>query len=168
MRSSQYFPSLFAFFPAVAAFVWTPSVAAESLVALRSASDSAKIIVQKAVAQEESEPLASVFTEDGSIVVPTGQVIRGRTTIRSMAALMMMTWGGGNLQVTRDTLQVRDSTGHEIGRFVFRRQVANQPDQVWSGSYTVVWQTESGVWRMSRVTGLLDKPHSQTEKPGAK
>ncbi len=168
MQLSGYFKKITVYLLSVSCFAWTSVTAAGSLAQLRTASDSARQIVQQALASEESDPLASVFTEDGSVVVPTGQVIRGRTTIGSMAALMMMTWGGGNLQTTPDSLAVRDSTGYEIGRFVFRRQVKNLPDQVWAGGYTAVWQIEKGAWKISRVTGLLNKPSTQTEKPGGK
>ena len=135
---------------------------------LRSASDSALIKVQRAVANEDSEILASVFTEDGAVTVPTGQIIRGRTTIRSMAALMMMTWGGGNLKVTRDTLGLRETTGHEIGRYVFRRSVKDRPDQLWSGGYTVVWEKEAGEWKISRISGLLSPAKAESKKPDKK
>jgi ketosteroid isomerase-like protein len=136
--------------------------------ALRSASDSARSTVQQALIREDAETLASVFSENGSVVVPTGQTIHGRTTIKSMAALMMMTWGGGKLKITRDSLQVKDSTGYEIGRFAFRRAVKDMPDQVWSGGYTAIWGMEEGIWRISRVTGLMNPPHLQTEKPNGK
>jgi ketosteroid isomerase-like protein len=135
---------------------------------LRSASDAALTKVQEAVAQEDSETLASVFTENGSITVPSGQTIRGKTTIRSMGALMMMTWGGGDLKVTRDTLGLKETTGHEIGRFVFRRPVKDQKDQIWSGGYTAVWEKEAGVWRISRISGLLSPSKTDSKKPDGK
>lgn len=151
----------------LAAAIWsvlTPSIMADSMKDLRAASDSARGLVQKAVADENAEALSSIFTENGSVVTPTGQSIKGQLTIKTMAMLMMMTWGGGQLQVDRDSLMVRDSTGYEIGKFSFRRSPKNQPEQRWSGSYTVVWEREKSLWKVSRATGLMNQPGGKPQK----
>ena len=141
----------------------TPSIMADSIDELRAASDSSRHLVQKAVLEENADALSTIFTENGCVVTPTGQTIRGQLTIRTMATLLMMTWGGGQLQVDRDSLMVRDSTGYEIGRFSFKRSPKNQPEQRWSGSYTVVWERENNFWKISRATGLMNQPRGKSK-----
>ncbi|MEW5796669.1 MAG: DUF4440 domain-containing protein [Candidatus Zixiibacteriota bacterium] len=138
---------------------------ADGSTGLRLASDSALGVVQKALETEEAEGLASIFTENGAVVTPTGQTIRGRLTLRTMATLLMMTWGGGKLQISRDSLMARDSTGNEIGRFTFRRTPKDEPEQTWSGSYTIVWEREGGRWKVARAAGLLDQPPGNRRPP---
>lgn len=134
-------------------FGWTAALAG-NLEDVRAASDSAGATIRKAVVDEDGTALASVFTEDGAIISPNGQVIRGRLTIKTSATLLFLTMGGGSLDLVRQGISLIDSTAYETGHYSFRRSDDESTDQTWSGRYTVIWQREVGRWKIDRIIGL--------------
>lgn len=122
--------------------------------AVTAASDRAQATIQEAVIDKDGASLASVFTENGAVVAPSGQVVRGRITIRASATLLFLTLGGGHLELTRDNLSLIDNTAYETGRYSFRRTGPAQKDRVWTGSYTAIWLVEEDRWRIDRLIGL--------------
>lgn len=130
------------------------SLPANDLEDVTAASDAAHITIRQALAEEDGGLLASVFTDDGAIISPSGQVIRGRLTIRTSATLLFLTMGGGDLKVTRNGINIIDSTAYETGQYTFRRTGNEAEDRAWSGRYTALWRKETGEWRVSRAIGL--------------
>jgi ketosteroid isomerase-like protein len=122
---------------------------------LRLASDSAGATVRRALSEEEGTVLASVFTENGAVISPSGEVLRGRMTLKASAMLLMMTLGGGDLTLKRHNLNLLDSTGIETGSFTFRKADAAKDDRGWVGRYTVIWERENNQWKISRAIGIL-------------
>jgi ketosteroid isomerase-like protein len=122
---------------------------------LRLASDSASATVRRALSEEEGSTLASVFTENGAVISPSGEVLRGRMTLKASALLLMMTLGGGDLTLKRHNLNLLDSTGIETGSFTFRKAEAAKDDRGWVGRYTVIWEKENNQWKISRAIGIL-------------
>jgi len=122
---------------------------------LRSASDSARAVVQRALAQEDGAVLSSVFTENGAVISPTGEVLKGRLTLKASAMLLMMTLGGGDLTLKRHNLSLLDSTGYETGSFTFRKADSGKDDRNWVGRYTVIWEKENDQWKISHAIGIL-------------
>jgi ketosteroid isomerase-like protein len=122
---------------------------------LRSASDSASSVVQRALAEEDGAALASVFTENGALISPTGEVLKGKLTLKASAMLLMMTLGGGDLTLKRHNLNLLDSVGYETGSFTFREDDSEKDDRGWVGRYTVIWEKENGQWKISRAIGIL-------------
>ena len=135
---------------------WHPMlVQAGPIEEIRLASDSARLVVQRAIAEEDGATLASVFTEGGAVISPTGEVLRGRLTLKASAMLLMMTLGGGDLKVTRHNLNLIDSTGYETGGFTFRRTDSDPQEKARVGRYTLIWEKEAGKWKISRAIGIL-------------
>ena len=122
---------------------------------LRSASDSARTVVQRALVEEDGAALSSVFTENGAVISPTGEVLKGKLTLKASAMLLMMTLGGGDLTLKRHNLNLLDSTGYETGSFTFRKADSGKDDRDWVGRYTVVWEKENNQWKISRAIGIL-------------
>ncbi|MCX6835178.1 MAG: nuclear transport factor 2 family protein [candidate division Zixibacteria bacterium] len=131
------------------------AVSAGPIEEIRSASDTAKALVQRAIAEEDGAALATVFAEDGVVIAPTGEVLKGRLTLKASAMLLMMTLGGGDLKVTRHNLNLIDSTGYETGAFTFRRTGSDKSEKAWVGRYTVIWEREAGQWKIARAIGIL-------------
>lgn len=131
------------------------TVSAGPIEEVRSASDTAKALVQRAIAEEDGAALATVFAEDGVLIAPTGEVLKGRLTLKASAMLLMMTLGGGDLKVTRHTINLIDSTGYETGAFTFRRTGSDKSEKAWVGRYTVIWEKEAGLWKIARAIGIL-------------
>lgn len=130
-------------------------LAAAALDDLRAASDSARAVVQRALVDEDGSVLSSVFTENGAVISPTGEVLKGRLTLKASAMLLMMTLGGGDLTLKRHNLSLLDSTGYETGSFTFRKADSGKDDRNWVGRYTVIWEKENGQWKISRAIGIL-------------
>ena len=122
---------------------------------LRIASDSAGVVVRRALSEEDGSELASVFAENGAVISPTGEVLRGKLTLKTSAMLLMMTLGGGDLTLKRHNLNLLDNTGIETGSFTFRKAEAAKDDRGWVGRYTVIWEKENNQWKISRAIGIL-------------
>ena len=131
------------------------TVSAGPIEEIRNASDTAKAIVQRAIAEEDGAALAIVFAENGAVIAPTGEVLKGRLTLKASAMLLMMTLGGGDLKITRHNLNLIDSTGYETGAFTFRRTGSDKSEKAWVGRYTVIWEKEAGQWKIARAIGIL-------------
>ncbi len=110
-------------------------------------------VVRKALSEEDGDLLASVFTEDGAIISPDGRVVSGQMTLKTSATLLFMTMGGGDIEISRQSLSVIDGTAYESGRFVFQRS-GDETNQTWPGSYVAIWQHEEGKWKVRRALGL--------------
>lgn len=122
---------------------------------LRSASDSARARVERALVEEDGAALSSVFAENGAVISPTGEVLRGKLTLKASAMLLIMTLGGGDLTLKRHNLNLLDSTGIETGSFTFRKADSGKDDRGWVGRYTVIWEKENNQWKISRAIGIL-------------
>jgi ketosteroid isomerase-like protein len=122
---------------------------------LRSASDSARVRVERALVEEDGAALSSVLAENGAVISPTGEVLKGKLTLKASALLLMMTLGGGDLTLKRHNLNLLDSTGYETGSFTFRKADSGKDDRDWVGRYTVIWEKENGQWKISRALGIL-------------
>jgi len=129
------------------------SATADGLADLQKASDTAHAVVRRALVEEDGSALASVFTENGAVISPTGQVVRGRTTIRASAILLLLTMGGGEMKISRQDLHLIDSTGYETGLYTFRK-AGESKDRVWTGHYTAIWEKEDSQWKVARAIGL--------------
>lgn len=126
---------------------------ANDLEDVTAASDSLRTILASALADEDSDRLASLFTEDGAVITPTGRVVKGRLTLKTSAALLFMTMGGGEIEIKRSSISLIDHTAYETGQFVFRRS-GDKADKTWQGSYTAVWKREAGQWKIAVAMGL--------------
>jgi uncharacterized protein (TIGR02246 family) len=127
---------------------------ADDLDEVTAASDSLQTVIGRALADEDSDLLASVFTEDGAVISPNGRVVRGRMTLKASAALLFMTMGSGDIEIDRHNLSLIDDTGYETGRFVFKRSGEEANRATFAGSYTAVWQREAGRWKLAVIVGL--------------
>lgn len=118
------------------------------------ASNNAAAKVSQALLDEDAQKLASIFSDDGAIIVPSGQMIRGRLTIKASASLLFMTMGGGKLKINRSNISILDSNAYETGRYTFHKGEGDAQVEAWNGSYTIVWLFEEGQWKVDRLIGL--------------
>lgn len=129
-------------------------VGAADLTKITAASDKAAARVSKALLEEDAGVLVSIFTEDGAIIAPSGQMIRGRLTIKTSASLLFMTMGGGKLKINRRNISIIDNNAYETGRYTFQQGDEDSPAKAFTGSYTIVWLKEQGEWKVDRLIGL--------------
>lgn len=126
---------------------------ATDLEEVTAASDKMHSTVRKALAEEDGDLLASVFTEDGAVISPNGRVVSGQLTLKTSATLLFMTMGGGSIEISRQSLSLIDGTAYESGRYIFKRS-DDETNQSWQGLYVAIWQREEGKWKVSRALGL--------------
>lgn len=119
------------------------------------ASDSAFATIRTALADESGSKLASIFTSDAAIIMPSGQSVEGRLTIRATATLMLTAFGSGKLTVNRQHISIVDDTPYETGSYSFERPLDGDGKvQRYAGRYTLIWQREDGVWKIHRAIGI--------------
>lgn len=135
-------------------FYATTSIHGSTLDDLMTASNAAHATVTVALVEEEGADLASVFTDKAVIITPRGRSIRGRFTIRTSASILLPGIGGGRLNISRQTLNLIDSTGYETGSYTFTRVGKDDKEETYSGRYTAIWQVEDGRWKIDRLLGI--------------
>lgn len=128
--------------------------AAEELDDLKAASDSVHKTIVAALADENSQLLASVFTEEGAIIAPTGESMLGRLTIRASATLLFLSVEAGEVDIDRYSLNIIDGEGYETGRYLYKEPDGGQQARQYMGRYTLVWQKDDGRWRVHRAIAI--------------
>ena len=96
--------------------------------------------------QRDAAGMAALYTESGQLLPPNAGTMTGREAIQAFwQAVMDM--GVQEAQLDIDEVLAYGDTAVEKSRFVLygaERQVLDQ------GKYIVVWQQESGQWKMHR------------------
>jgi len=132
--------------------------AADNLTAVTQASDSARVHLQKAISNRDSEALSSLFTEDGSLITVGGYQVSGRFRIRMAAKIAMLSSDNGELITKRDSLVAVDEHGatyRETGSYTFQITANGKPTgKSYIGHYRIIWAKEDGVWKIMRAVGL--------------
>lgn len=120
------------------------------------ASDLALKTVRSAIANSDGSAFASVFTSDAKIVTPKGQSVSGRTSIYFAATIILKTYDGFQLSVTRDSVKVVKNTGIEHGSYVLRQagEKEGDPAVTYTGTYSLTWKKEEGAWKISHAVGM--------------
>jgi uncharacterized protein (TIGR02246 family) len=134
--------------------VLAPRAGAEELEDLKAASDSVHQTIIAALADEDSQLLASVFTGEGAIIAPTGESMLGRLTIRASATLLFLTVEAGEVDIDRYSLNIIDGEGYETGRYLYKEPAGEGQSRQYMGRYTLVWQKEDGRWRVHRAIAI--------------
>lgn len=129
-------------------------VVAEELDDLKAASDSVHKTIVAALADENSRLLASVFTDEGAIIAPTGESMLGRLTIRASATLLFLSVEAGEVDVDRYSLNIIDGEGYETGRYLYKEPRGDAGERQFMGRYTLIWQKEDGRWRVHRAIAI--------------
>ena len=114
----------------------------------RSHIDDQLTIFKAALNRGDSEAIASLYTEDATLLPPDSERIDGRAEIQSF-------WQGAiDAGMKMDELQAvnvdasADIAG-EVGRFILSVPGENGPTKV-TGKYIVVWKREGHTWRLHR------------------
>lgn len=111
----------------------------------------------EAIASQQPEKVAALYTEDARFLPDGGQTIKGRADVRSFfESIFAQGIVAGEFitsEVDQDGLNVS-----EIGKFsLFVRNAGGQLESVVSGRYFVLWKKVDGVWLLHRDVVSRDK-----------
>jgi uncharacterized protein (TIGR02246 family) len=99
--------------------------------------------------------VASIFTEDGTMLGSKGRVYKGYQQIFERQKAVMKALGAGvKVEVTTTALWVDGETAYETGKYVYRYQEDGKPvtDE---GRYATVWKRrKDGSWKLFLDIGV--------------
>ena len=113
---------------------------------LRAAILSANEKFAEYVKSVNSAGLASLYTANGQLLPPNGDIVSGKPAIQSF-------WQGGIdmgiKSATLETIEVEGlaNTAYEVGKYTL---LAESDQMIDTGKYIVIWKLEDGQWKLHR------------------
>jgi ketosteroid isomerase-like protein len=117
-------------------------------------SDSAYGVFKEAVATSDIDLLLSFFVDTGGVVMPDMKGLLGLDNIRKSAPTLMRVVGGGDLEMKRESIRIRDEldVARDAGRFTVSRQMEDGGTWKFEGLHTLFWvKSEDGTWKLDRA-----------------
>lgn len=107
-----------------------------------------------AVAAKDAAGLATLYTENGSVLAPNAAEVRGRAAVQGFwQAVMDMGIAGATL--TTVEVSNTDTDAIEVGTFVLRTADGTEAD---NGKYIVWWKKSDAGWQLHRDIFNSDRP----------
>jgi uncharacterized protein (TIGR02246 family) len=114
----------------------TPTITAEVTAAVR--------VFMDYVNQGDLENMLAMYSDDASILPPSGNSLYGRSAFHPFWQHMIENVGFTNVQYTIEKLeQLAEDTVAEMTQF--QVNIAGQPTQ---GKYVVIWKKQQGQWKL--------------------
>ena len=140
---------------------------AAELAAITKVSDSAYGVFKKAIATSDIDLLLSFFVDTGGVVMPDMQGLLGLDNIRKSAPTLMRVVGGGDLEIHRESMRLRDEldVARDAGTFTLTRTM--EDGNVWrfDGLHTLFWKkSPDGVWQLDRAY-IGENPRARRQPP---
>lgn len=130
-----------------------PDQSAEEALVTRT-SDSAHAVFKKAVATTDVNLLLSFFIDTSGVVMPDLKAIQGLENIRKRAPLLMRVVSGGNLEIVRESLRMKEDglIARDAGNFTVTKKLEDGGTWKFDGVYTLFWKkTADGTWKIDRA-----------------
>jgi ketosteroid isomerase-like protein len=140
---------------------------AAELAAITKVSDSAYGVFKKAIATSDIDLLLSFFVDTGGVVMPDMQGLLGLDNIRKSAPTLMRVVGGGDLEIQRESMRLRDEldVARDAGTFTVTRTMEDGSVWRFDGLHTLFWKkTADGVWKLDRAF-IGENPRARREAP---
>ena len=100
---------------------------------------------EAAARNQDLDGLAALYTADAMALPPDGPIVKGRSDIRQMWAMVAQELGLKEVKLRTISFEQEGSLGHEVGEATLL---------VGAGSvavkYMVVWKKTDGQWRIHR------------------
>ena len=125
---------------------------------LKQTSDSVAAALAKGLLQRDSALLASVVSDELSVVMAGKFSNRGKSEIMKQVPPLFEKVGGWQLTTFRQTLDLvkkMDGLGREAGRFTLREPPGQKAGKMWKGEYLAHWKLRNGKWVLHTL--LLSK-----------
>jgi ketosteroid isomerase-like protein len=110
-------------------------------------------------AHKSSDPklLASLFTDDGGLLLANGQIVQGPLNVETRIGKFMQKYGPFEMTITTEAVWLIDSLGYELGQFT-RKSLSTAADvdtTTEHGRYFEIWKERpDGTWRIWRDCGI--------------
>ncbi len=110
-------------------------------------------------AHKISDPklLASLFSDDGALLLGGGVLVQGHENIEKRIGRFMEKYGPFEMTITTATVWLVDSIGYEFGRYT-RKSLSTAADvdtTTEHGQYFEMWKERpDGTWRIWRDAGI--------------
>ncbi len=108
----------------------------------------------EAFSRQDAAGVAALYTEDGAILPPNAEIMRGRGAIQPFwQAVMNM----GVRSATLASIEVEDhgNTAIEVGQYTLSGNAGQVLD---AGKYVVIWKHEQGDWMLYRDIWNSSRP----------
>jgi uncharacterized protein (TIGR02246 family) len=94
----------------------------------------------------DAAAVAAMYTEDGYVLPPGAEIVKGRTAIEAFWRQAAQQMGDAKLTVL-DVLPLGRAAAREIGTVTLKTK--SQPPQEVVGKYVVVWRKVGGKWKLA-------------------
>ena len=123
-----------------------PAAAAPAAVDIQSALAAANEAFMATYAQGDAAGMAAFYTEDGELLPPNGDVVKGHEALQGFwQSLMDAGIKGVKLEILE--AKVMGDTAYEVSRYTTYSADDQVADQ---GKYIVIWQQVEGTWKLHR------------------
>ena len=117
-------------------------------------SDTTLAVFARALINQDTTLLVSVFPENIQIAMPRGKSVIGQEKIARYAPLIFDKFGGCEMTYKRLTIEFMAYYGdlvREVGTMELIRHAGDQADTIWDGAYNIYWQLADSTWIMERI-----------------
>ena len=118
------------------------------------ASDTALAAFARAIADQDTILLASIFPEKIQIAMPGRKTVIGQKNVIKYAPLLFEKYGGCTVVYERlviEPVAKYDDLVRDAGTADIIRSTKDRVDTVWSGAFTVYWRLADSTWTMERL-----------------
>jgi ketosteroid isomerase-like protein len=117
---------------------------------LQAMQETNRLFSDQVVRNKQIVKLDSVYTEDGAILPPDSQIIRGRENIKQFWSKVILEAGLSEAPLTTVEAELIGDAPYEIGTAQLTFQGAGGSSQI-SVKYMVVWKQDTdGLWKWHR------------------
>ena len=101
----------------------------------------------------DAAAIAAVYAENGSLLPPNGQTVKGRAAIEAFWTEFMASGNAGN--ITDTNVNASGGIGYKVGTYAIASPYGELLDE---GKYVEVWHHMDGSWQMMYDIFNSDRP----------
>jgi ketosteroid isomerase-like protein len=117
---------------------------------LQAMQETNRLFSEQVVRNKQISKLDSVYTEDGAILPPDSQIIRGRENIKQFWSKVILQAGLSDAPLTTVEAELVGDSPYEIGAAQLTFQSQTGSSQI-SVKYMVIWKQDvDGLWKWHR------------------
>jgi uncharacterized protein (TIGR02246 family) len=100
-----------------------------------------------AVGRGDAAGLAALYTENGQVLPPNGDVVTGQEAIRALWQAVMDMMGIEGAKLESVEVEGHGDTAIEVGKYTL---LGGEGQELDHGKYIVIWKHQDGQWKLHR------------------